>query len=419
MPRVKKRKQGLVAKLDSKSFSHMSGIILYLSVRMPEDPQVADGLPDYIKRNLKRGTFNGTGLTCHQESRQRSFASAYADMQIPLGIADLRSLEDSRWVLRRLLAALHLEDMGLEKQMYQRMYLLSQLDDAHCTNGVPRNLKHNDPVSRTVHLLSFLAGVHKIVDGERKPVSAFLREALIADEGTPIAREVWAMLLTGLVPTSQVQCNNKLSVYRLRRPKTRTTAPRIANALTRLDRHVDYMPVINTPGLDTEAGAPAGWYVVPKAAALCLQSDGRGRQTAHPRSDEAVSSSRKVSAHVKDVDPRRTRLALMILPMGEESPTRYDDLREAAISPHKALLEVVNMLCETRMSTPSYVCADPYKMVRDLLALDAKELSMGMVQRGLNRVWPNGCLMHHQDNRYGSFRRFWYFFDVQHAKHTS
>ena len=225
------------------------------------------------------------------------------------------------------------------------------------------------------------------------------------------------MLLAGLVPTSQVQCNNKLSVYRLRRPKTRTTAPRIANAFTRLDRNVGYMPVINNPGLATESGAPAGWYVVPKAAALCVQTE--GRQTSFPRSDEAASSNRRVSAHVKDVDPRRTRLALMILPMGEESPTRYDDPREAEVSPHKALMAVVNMLCEQRMSTPSYVCADPYMMVRDLLALDAKELSMGMVQRGLKRVWPNDCLMHHQDNRYGSFRRFWYFLDVQHAKHTS
>jgi len=417
MPRTKKRKQGLVAKLDSKSFGHMSAIILHLAVHLPEDPQTPDGLPDYIKRNLKRGTFNGEVLKCSQDRRGSS--TSYADIRIPLGIVDLRSVEDSRWALRRLLAALHLEHLGLEKQLYRRTYLLSQRNaELSDENGVPRNIKHDDPHSHSAPVLSFLTGLHKIVDGVRKPVSAFLREALIANEGTALARQVWATLLAGLVPSSVCVCTNEVDFYRLYRPKTRSTAPKIEAALESLNRTRDRMPIITgVEPTSTEFNLTAGWYLVPKSAVICVPAE--GTRISNPRSDESIIAGRQAAAHIKRVDPRRTRLGFMLLPANAGSPSRYDDLRGAEVSPHKALLAVVDMMAASHCLYPNYVCADPYKIIGDLLKLDPKTLSMGMVQRALYRIWPNGCTMPHPANRYGSYRQSFHFLAVQHAKHTT
>jgi hypothetical protein len=433
MPRIKKRKQGLVAKLNSKSFVAVkdAAVVISLRAQLPEpfgDPESGSVIPEYIRRNLVPDRFVGRisvaesisvvtengpaeSVTVDRSSIQRS---------IPLGIINLGSVADSRWILRRLLSALRLNHLGLENQMYERMYLLTRATSQQCVHGQPRDLERQTAFSsRTARLWNFLAGLNKIVDGERKPLTAILRDSLVANEGTQADREIWALLLAGLTPMRGCSVEGSVKVFLGKGIRVRTVRTHIERAITRLSN-------VRT-GIAAEReghSEPNKLLVGPLTAyAHDLQQGGSRRAWSYePTACTAIKATKSAVARINQIDSRRTRLGLLIYPVSQSMPTGDSAHIELLVSPHKALIEIVDILHNASVPYYMYACADPKELLQPLLSKDPKDLSMGEVIRALDRIWPNrGTMISNQHGMYTLRESCWRWdpVPIQHAKHTT
>lgn len=405
MPRIKKRKQGLVAKLNSKSFVYnkVVAIVVLLRLNLSHGSDEPD-LPDYVKDNLRPSTVNGIEmLQHHRNAWSNAEGGARVDMNIPLGLADLSKVSDSKWIIRRLLIALHLDHLGLEKQMYDRLFLLTQNKNFSSSASMVTSLAgFEQECGRSIPLATMLGGTHKIVGGVRKPLPAYLREALQANEGSAAARQIWALLLINMMPSLYPKTAHRVVVHRVRRIKIRTTANKIADSERILER------LANRNVSD--------WQQIAKKD-IVLSSPAEASLTI-PVCDDTAADMRRSQARLTEVDPRRTRLAYLRVDTVALDAWSNSDTQVAEICPHKAVIDLVEVL-KSREYRQSYFCADAVKLLRNLLKISPKELTMGMVQRATKNIWPNLCTMGVRSRSWDSPHQLWFFVAVQHAAHTT
>lgn len=430
MPRTKKRKQGLVAKLNSKSFAAQkdAAVVLRMRAQLPKDPNaqiIAGTIPDYLLRNLTADSFVGIP-SAGEDVRVNNWASDPAtsvdvervatERTIPLGVINLGSVADSRWLLRRLLSALHLDHLKLEKQVYDRMYLLVQ---SHIANGPIEYGIRTSFDSKVCRVWDFLGGMGKIVDGERKPLTAILRDSLINNEGSRAAREMWALLLLAMTPLSGCTVTGTVQIFRSRPIKVRSVKSSIESATAQLA--AIRVAKINT--LHTEEDQYAKLSVAPMEllAESAVQASARMWQFS-PTACTSVSATKAALTRMNKADPRRTRQGIVFYSVAEAANSSSDTYAEVLVSPHKALIRFASMLYEVSTPYRMFGCADPKEVLTPLLKRDPKSLGMNEVIRAVDRIWPNRCTM--PSNQHGnyslrdaSFR--WHVIPIQHARHTA
>jgi hypothetical protein len=425
MPRIKKRKQGLVAKLNSKSFKAQkdAAVVFTIKAQWPKDPASAEAtglVPDYLHQNLTPDLFMGKAVRGEEYGGEAppetTIERSSAERITPLGVIDLGSIADRRWVLRRFLSALHLDHLKLEKQMYERMYLLSSVgpwDEDFVLEQVTAF------GSKNLRMWDLLAGVHKIVDGERKPLTAILRDSLVNNEGSRADREMWAMILMAMTPSRVCQVVAMVKVFRCPAIKVRSTRNTI-------ERYKDRLSNIRTQAisvLETEEDRYAKLSIAPmELLAESVRMDNSRARLYGTTACTTVRATKTELTRMNKIDPRRTRLALALYPTARAMPSYDDSEVKVMVSPHKALIEFVNMLDCCSAPYRSFGCADPKALLTPLLEKDPKELGMGEVIRALDQIWPARCTM--LSNQHGNYSLRdscfqWQVIPFQHAKHTA
>lgn len=425
MPRTKKRKQGLVAKLNSKSFSSQkdAAVVLSLRAQLPKDPSaenMAGTIPDYILRNLTADSF--VGIPSVGEDVRPSVGDTddvermAIERTVPLGVINLGNVADNRWILRRLLSALHLDHLKLEKQLYDRMYLLVQ---SHVATGPIEYESRTSFGSKVCRVWDFLGGMTKLVDGVRKPLTAILRDSLINNEGSQAAREMWAMLLAAMTPLRGCTVMNTVKIFRSRPIKVRSVKSSIESAAAQLAS----IRVAKIDTLHTEDDQYAKLSVAPMEllAESVVQPSARA-WLYQPTSCTTISATKAALTRMNKADPRRTRQGIVFYATTSSNPTDSDSYAEVLVSPHKALIRFASMLYEVSTPYRAFGCADPKALLIPLLEKDPKSLGMDEVIRAVDRIWPNRCTMlSNQHGNYslrdGCFR--WHVIPIQHARHTT
>jgi hypothetical protein len=427
MPRTKKRKQGLVAKLNSKSFSSQkdAAVVLSLRAQLPKDPSaenMAGTIPDYILQNLTADSF--AGIPSAGEDVRLSVGDT-ADVErmaiertVPLGVINLGNVADSRWILRRFLSALHLDHLKLEKQLYDRMYLLVQ---SHVANGPIEYASRTAFDSKVCRVWDFLGGMTKIVDGVRKPLTAILRDSLINNEGSRAAREMWALLLVAITPLRGCTAMGTVKIFRSRPIKVRSVKSSIESAAAQLAS----IRVAKIDTLHTEDDQYAKLSVAPMEllAESVVQASARA-WLYQPTPCTTISATKAALTRMNKADPRRTRQGIVFYAAtsGPHGSPSSDDYAEVLVSPHKALIRFASMLYESATPYRAFGCADPKALLIPLLEKDPKSLGMDEVIRAVDRIWPNrGTMLSNQHGNYslrdGCFR--WHVIPIQHARHTT
>jgi len=366
MPRTKKRKQGLVAKLESKSFFKNDTAVV--SIRLQYHNFTGAAIPDYISQAVVPVPECDPGGRCIRE--------------IPVGMIRPSNWKDRRWVIRRILAGLYLDHLGLEKQLYRRSGILVFTS------------------SKAFRIWDLLVGVHKVVDGERKPLTALLREALINNEGSYLARTTWAMLLLAIGQESRSVVAT-VRVQRTRAVAVRTTKPTIETARRKLATlQLHHQPV------------NSGWVV---GDINVLSSRFDPRRSSWVQGTEHVSATRCMATdmqHMNQADGRRTRLGIWFY-------QEMEFMNYFEVSPHKAVVTMVSLMSSMLSSLPSWVATDPRPILNGLLDKHPKDLTMAEVIRAFRRIWPFDSTMPDKDQRssWGNFVQ-WYPMPFQHAEHT-
>ena len=430
MPRTKKRKQGLVAKLNSKSFTAQkdAAVVLSLRAQLPKDPDaenMAGTIPDYILRNLTADSFagipsEGEDVRIHNWVSDPATAVDVERVAIervtPLGVINLGNVADSRWVLRRFLSALHLDHLKLEKQMYDRMYLLVQ---SHVANGPVEYASRTSFDSKVCRVWDFLGGMAKIVDGVRKPLTAILRDSLINNEGSRAAREMWALLLVAMTPLRGCTVTGMVKVFRSRPIKVRSVKSSIESAAAQLAS----IRVMKIDTLHTQDDQYAKLSVAPMEllAESAVQRSARMWEFS-PTPCTTASATKAALTRMNKADPRRTRQGIVFYPVSNSLPVSDDSYAEVLVSPHKALIRFASMLYDVASPYRNFSCADPKELLIPLLEKDPKSLGMDEVIRAVDRIWPNRCTM--LSNQHGNYSLRdacfrWHVIPIQHARHTT
>lgn len=418
MPRTKKRKQGHVAKLESKSFpkSQTAAVSISLQYRI----RLNAVMPDYISRNIHPDC----QVNSMAEVLGRPELEGICSRETPVGMIRPNNRKDRRWAIRRILAGLYLDHLGLEKQLYRRSGIL--LSEFCARQDDDYNDSCSEIDSTCFRVWDLLRGAYKIVDGEHKPLTAFLREALINNEGSPRARTTWAMLLVAISERGP-DVSAKIRVQHTYSVTMRTTRPKIEVAQRQLNTLRFDMEPIKTER-DMEAlinlgvnNLPRGWGIGDINA---LESRLVSRVSQWVKGAGHASATRYMAAdmrHIDQVDGRRTRLGILFYKAESESAGRHDPVVYFEVSPHKAVVTMVSLISDMSNSRPNWVAADPRPILNELLEKDTKDLTMAEVIRAFKRIWPLHSTMPDKEQNSHYMRENlvrWYPMPFQHAAHT-